>query len=127
LAEAVISAIADVERLADVRVERVLPDGLVSQVEIPVRTGRTRQSVSQLVKRIRGPGGFPAPPFGTGRAALWRWSDVVEWLVEADLLDAGKVDEHQRVIDAANAMLDVRKVVTGLSAEDQLTIRQLMA
>jgi hypothetical protein len=127
LAEAVRSAIADVERLPNVRVERVLPDGLVSQAEIAVRTGRTRQSVSQLVKGIRGPGGFPDPPFGTGRAALWRWSDVVEWLVEAKLLDARKVDEHQRVIDAANAMLDARKVVTGLSTEDQVTIRKLVA
>lgn len=127
LAEAVGSAIADIERLPGVRVERVLPDGNVSQAEIAARLGRTRQSVSQLVKGIRGPGGFPAPAFGTGRAALWRWSEVAAWLVEARLMDEDGVDQYQSVIDAANAVLDARRAVRGLSADDQATIRKLVA
>lgn len=127
LAEAMGSAIADVERLPGVRVQRVLPAGHVSQTEIAARTGRTRQSVSQLVKGTRGPGGFPRPAFGTGRAALWRWSEVAAWLVGAGLMDSERLDQRQAVIDAANAVLDARRVVDVLSADDQAAIRKLVA
>ncbi|MDX6299926.1 MAG: hypothetical protein QOF53_1140, partial [Nocardioidaceae bacterium] len=37
------------------------PDELVWASEIAERTGRTRQSVDQLIKAQRGPGGFPIP------------------------------------------------------------------
>jgi hypothetical protein len=126
LGHAVQSAIADVERLPGVRVERVLPDGHVSQAEIAARIGRTRQSVSQLVQGARGPGGFPEPAFGTGRTALWRWSEVAAWLAAARLIDAEDF-QRQAVFDAANAMLDARRAVSGLSGDDQVALRSLVA
>lgn len=82
LADAVLGAIRAIESaVSGVRVVRVEPDELVSAAAIARRLGRSRQSVGQLVAGQRGPGGFPAPAVWVdGRARLWRWSDVAEWL-----------------------------------------------
>ena len=81
LADAVLGAIGEMEAGAGWRVVRVEPDELVSASAIARRLGRTRQSVAQLVKGQRGPGGFPPPAVWVdGAARLWRWSDVAEWL-----------------------------------------------
>jgi hypothetical protein len=58
---------------------------------------------------------------------LWHWSGIAEWLVDAGLLDSERLDKHQWIIDAVNAMLDARRVVNGRSAEDQAAIRRLVA
>lgn len=126
LAEAIHGAVADVESIPGAAVERVLPDGAVSQSEIALRIGRTRQSVSQLVMGQRGPGDFPAPAFGYGRTAVWRWSEVAAWLSEAGISVSSDV-ERQSVIDAANAMLSAKRAVSNLSSDDQESIRGLVA
>ncbi len=58
---AVISAIDQVESVDGLEVLHVDPDELVWASEIAQRIGRTRQSVDQLIKGQRGPGGFPSP------------------------------------------------------------------
>ena len=45
---------------------------------------RTPRCVEQMVKR----GDFPAPTYG-GRCALWRKSQLIEWLGGATLSDDG--------------------------------------
>jgi hypothetical protein len=81
LADAVLDAIGELEAGARWRVVRVEPDELVSASAIARRLGRSRQSVAQLVKGQRGPGGFPPPTVWVdGSARLWRWSDVTGWL-----------------------------------------------
>lgn len=77
--DAVPSAMEAVESVEGLEVLRVDPDELVWASEIAQRTGRTRQSVDQLVKAQRGPGGFPAPATHATRNPLWRWSEVEEW------------------------------------------------
>jgi len=59
-ADAVLRAINEVEKVSGLSVVRVEPDQLVWASEIADRIGRTRQSVDQLIKGQRGPGGFPA-------------------------------------------------------------------
>ena len=60
-ADAVLRAIDQIEQVPGLSVVRVEPDQLVWASEIADRVGRTRQSIDQLVKRQRAPGGFPAP------------------------------------------------------------------
>lgn len=74
---AILSAIADVERLPDVEVIRIAGCGLVSMADIATRTGRSRESTRLLVTNERGPGRFPAPVTDPrARYRLWRWSEV---------------------------------------------------
>ena len=75
-ADAVLRAINEVEKVSGLSVVRVEPDQLVWASEIADRIGRTRQSVDQLIKGQRGPGGFPAPVSGNVRNPLWRWVEV---------------------------------------------------
>lgn len=126
LAEAIRSAIADVESLTGARVIRVEPDEHVSQTEIAARLRRTRQSVSQLVSGQRGPGGFPPPAFGSGRVALWRWPEVSEWLRAAGLLTNGIENHAATVIRAANALLEARRAVAGLEEEERTSLLGLV-
>ncbi len=56
---AVLSAVEQVER-AEVTVLAVHDDEVIVS-DIAERTGRTRQSVDQLIRGERGPGGFPPP------------------------------------------------------------------
>ena len=67
LLDAVLTAISDVESVDCLEVLHVDPDELVWASEIAERTGRTRQSIDQLIKGQRGPGGFPAPATGATR------------------------------------------------------------
>lgn len=126
LAAAIRSAIADVESIPGVRVERVEPDEYVSQVEIAARLGRSRQSVSQLVSGARGRGDFPAPAFESGRVALWRWSEVSEWLASAGLM-ADRNEHSSRVISAANAVLEARRAVAPLNGAERSSLSDLFA
>jgi hypothetical protein len=53
---------------------------LVAASDIAERTGRSRQSVLQLVTGMRGPHGFPHPLGWVGDGIrVWDWSSVNEW------------------------------------------------
>jgi predicted DNA-binding transcriptional regulator AlpA len=82
LLDAVVSAIEAVEWVEGLEVLGVEPDEPVWASEIAARTGRSRQSVDQLVKGQRGPGGFPPPASHATRNPLWRWSEVEAWFAE---------------------------------------------
>lgn len=81
--DAVVSAIVDIEATAALgaRVVRVaVEDDWLTVAEIAGRVGRTRQSIGQLVRGIRGPGGFPAPIARLGSPnPLWSWDEVAAW------------------------------------------------
>ncbi|MGH3570098.1 MAG: hypothetical protein ACRDRH_29635 [Pseudonocardia sp.] len=79
---AVLSALADVEAAGiSARVVRVaVEDDWLSAAEVAERVGRTRQSIGQLVRGDRGPGGFPAPVARQGSSnSLWSWLEVAAW------------------------------------------------
>ena len=56
LDDAVLSAVADVEKVPGVTVARIADAGLVSMAGIAARTGRTREGVRLLIAGARGPG-----------------------------------------------------------------------
>ncbi len=122
-AEAVLSAITDVESVDGVRVRRVEPDDLVTLSEIAERMGRTRESVRLLAAGERGAGDFPPPVSHLrSRFRLWRWSDVAVW--------AGVVSDQERdrarFVALVNAALELRGVAE-LSRRDRDNLRKLAA
>lgn len=111
-ADAVVKAIRDLEQVGGVTVVRVEPDQLVWAAEIAERVGRSRQSVDQLVKAQRGPGGFPTPVSGNARNPLWRWAEVEAWFAT---YEQRPVDtERPDVIGAINGALDTRRLAAYL-------------
>lgn len=106
LPDAVISAIRAIETVSGLEVLHVDPDDLVWASEIAERTSRTRQSVGQLIKGMRGPGGFPSPTSHATRNPLWCWAEVEAWFAAYE----GHPSEADRcaVIGAINGALKAR-------------------
>ena len=108
LDEAVLSAVADVEKVPGLTVSRVADAGLVSMADIAARLGRTREGVRLLVAGARGPGGFPPPVTDPrSRYRVWRWSDVRRWL--ATHLEKEAAPSEDDVLTAVNASLELRR------------------
>ena len=122
LDRAILSAVADLERIAGVEVVRIADAGLVSMADIATRIGRTREGVRLLITGARGPGGFP-PPITDPRSRyrLWRWSDVGVWFEKH--LDENLADEDGEVIAAFNAGLELRHYRRRLAPPDQARLQ----
>ncbi len=121
---AVVSAIEDVERaLPGVRVLALEPEDLVNQADIAHRRGRSRESISQLVKSERGPGSFPQPKYFVAGRGLWRWREVEAWF---DAYEGRQPQvHHDAFIDAVNAVLAVRQSRLALQAHELAAVRRL--
>lgn len=121
---AVVSAIEDVERaLPDVRVVALEPEDLVSQSDIAQRRGRSRESISQLVKGERGPGKFPQPRYFVADRGLWRWREVETWF---DAYEGRQPQiHHDAFIDAVNAVLAVRHSQPALESKELSALHRL--
>lgn len=105
LADAITSAIRDVESVPGLLVRRVEPDDLVTASEIAGRLHRSRESVRLLIAGKRGARTFPPPVSHLrSRTRLWRWSDVAAW---AGSDDAAPADAQ--LIAALNAALELRE------------------
>lgn len=124
LVEAVLSAVADIERVEGVEVVRIADAGLVSMADIAARTGRTREGVRLLVTGARGPGGFP-PPITDPRSRyrLWRWSEVERWLAASLEEETTAVEDH--ALAAINAGLELRHHGHWLDAGRRASLRAL--
>lgn len=121
---AVLSAVADIERLDGLEVVRIAGAGLVSMADIAVHIGRTRESVRLLIEGARGPGGFPPPATDPrSRYRLWRWPEVSRWL-ETHL--GSTLDEpNEGVFIAINAGLELRRHRGHVRPERRAELRQL--
>lgn len=106
-ADAVLRAIDEIEEVPGLTVVRVEPDQLVWASEIAERVGRTRQSIDQLVKAQRGPGGFPTPISGNVRNPLWRWAEVEAWFAAYEHREVDT--EWPAVVGAINGALEARR------------------
>lgn len=120
-AEAVRSAISDVEAVRGLQIVRIEPDDLVTMSDIARRLGRTRESVRLLVSGRRGKGDFPHSFSGTGRSRFWRWSDVAAW---AGDLPPGEY-ERARLVAAVNAALELRRQRPELAESERALIDAL--
>jgi len=127
LFDSVISAIETVESVGGLEVLEVSPDELVWASEIAQRTGRSRQSIDQLIKAQRGPGDFPAPASHATRNPLWRWSDVQAWFAAYE----GREPDAERsvTLSAINGTLQARHSVRAAPEAKRLrkTLQDLMA
>lgn len=125
--DAIVSAINAVETIAGLEVLHVDPDELVWASEIAERTRRTRQSVDQLIKGQRGPGGFPSPASHATRNPLWRWSEVETWFAAYE----GRPPDTERsvVLGAINGALQARHSLRGAheAAPLRRALEQLLA
>ncbi len=124
LDDAILSAVADVEKVPGVTVARIADAGLVSMADIAARTGRTREGVRLLTAGARGPGGFPPPVTDPrGRYRLWRWSEVERWLSTYLGKEVGTFDDD--VLTAVNAGLELRRHGRRLHPGRQAMLREL--
>lgn len=122
---AVLSAVADVERIGNVEVVSIADAGLVSMAEIAARTGRTRESVRLLIEGERGPGGFPAPATDPrSRYRLWRSPEVSRWF---ELHYGIALDQEDDVaLLAINAGLELRRHGRSMRPGARADLRQLV-
>ena len=118
LLDAILSAIEAVESVEGLEVLHVDPDELVWASEIASRTRRSRQSVNQLVKGQRGPGGFPPPASHATRNPLWRWSQVEGWFAKYEGRPPGV--ERPVLIGAINGALQARNALREASEPQPL-------
>lgn len=83
LAEAISSAVRDVEKVPGLRVTGVECDNMVTAADIASRAGVSREAVRLWATGQRGPGGFPKPALiTTGGEKVWDWQQVAYWLAE---------------------------------------------
>jgi hypothetical protein len=121
---AMLSAVADVEKVPGVKVARIADAGLVSMAEIAARIGRTREGVRLLVNGSRGPGGFPPPVTDPrSRYRLWRWSEVERWI--ATCLGQEAESRGDDLLTAVNASLELRRLGHRLRPARRAMLREL--
>jgi hypothetical protein len=119
LSDAIQTAIRDVHQ-AGFQVARVEPDDIVNSAEIARRTGRSRESIRQLVSGARGPGGFPRPVSSITKASpLWNWVEVAEWFSHTQPL-AETLVEGATTIGKINAVLEARRRIPEISEFERL-------
>lgn len=115
LEEAILSAIQAVEGLAlNATVVSVAPDDFVSESEMAKRLELKRQAISLWVKGARcAAHPFPQPQKKlSAQSPLWRWVDVVKWLIahqkidDIDMLEKARLIEHINVILMERNQLD---------------------
>lgn len=122
--QALLSAIGDLESEPGVRVARVELDELLTATEIAQRTGRSRQSIQQLIAQERGPGDFPEPADWIHGARLWPWPMVAQWFRQA----LGRKDlpvrspEEAAFVRALNGLLEARLYVPRLGSQERRVI-----
>lgn len=126
LAEAILSAVADVESVPDLTVSRIADAGLISMSAIAARTGRTRESVRLLIAGDRGPGGFPSPVTDPrSKWRLWRSDEVDDWF-RTGLGESVENVADDRVRAAINAGLELRRHWDSVSGRSQDDLRTLV-
>lgn len=113
LAQAVLSAIADIESSPlGARVASV-DSTLVGLSDIAALTGLSRQAVALLKEGARGSRQFPGPVQRVkGNSPLWSWYSVVSWLVaEGRLSPDSPLIANARTLDCLNLALQLRATV----------------
>lgn len=120
-AEAIVSAVGDVEGAAAVTVVGAGQEDLVSMADIARRSGRSREAVRLWAAGERGPGGFPSSCWRSpGGERFWNWPEVAAW-VRAHLNLAVDVEPDEvrwanEVLKARHALGEAHQIL--VSADD---------
>ncbi len=81
LAEAIVAAVHDIEKVKGLRAIGVACDNMVTLAQIAERASVSREAVRLWATGQRGDGTFPAPELMTPAGEkLWDWQLVAEWL-----------------------------------------------
>jgi len=124
LADAILSAVSDIERIPGLTVHGVENQELVGLADIAWRLDRTAESI-RLLASGRRRSGFPSPAVRRRRGQLWRWSEVAAWANEQ--LDM-HFDPHEAdLVAAINATLEVRRLASRLAERERRALRTLAA
>ncbi len=115
-AEAIGSAIRDIETMPGIVVTGAGQEDLVSLSDIAHRTRRSKEAVRQWAAGGRGPGGFPEPEWRSpGEVRFWSWTQVAAWIgenlnlaVESGPAELRWADE---VLKARHAVLDAQRIL----------------
>ncbi len=125
-AEAIGSAIRDVESIPGLRVSGAGQEDLVSILDIAHRTGRSREAVRLWAAGKRGPGNFPAPTWRSPAGErFWAWPDVAHWVRKNLNLAVEVAPEEIRwadeILKARQAVAEAHRI---LEVADDATRRQ---
>jgi hypothetical protein len=115
-AEAIGSAVRDVESVPGLVVTGAGQEDLVSVPDIARRTRRSREAVRLWATGKRGPGGFPPPAWlSPGGERFWSWARVARWVrdslnlaVEAEPEELRWADE---ILKARQAVIDAHRIL----------------
>jgi len=114
LAQAIASAVRDIEKVPGLRAVGVRCDNMVTLLDIANRTGVTREAVRLWAAGERGPGGFPKPVLiTTGGEKIWDWEQVSRWTQQSQkpvILVEGLSDAVavRRILGMADRVLAAR-------------------
>ncbi len=115
LAEAIASAVRDIEKVPGLRAIGVQCDNMVTAADIASRTGVSREAVRLWTTGQRGPGGFPKPALiTTGGEKVWDWQQVAHWLAEQ------KEQAHENLFAVSAALHVLITADRVLAARDAL-------
>jgi len=113
LAEAIATAVRDIEKVPGLRAVGVACDNMVALADIAARAGVSREAVRLWAVGRRGPGSFPSPVLiTTGGESVWDWEQVAAWLAEyrnrRSHATFNRADTRLRVLCTADRVLAAR-------------------
>jgi hypothetical protein len=127
LAEAIVSAIRDVESIGDLRVTGAGQEDVVSMLDIAHRTKRSREAVRLWAAGKRGPGGFPEAAWESPAGErFWRWPEVARWVREhfnlAVDIEPDEIRWADEILKARQALSDAQRALEAApdATRDQL-------
>lgn len=105
---AVISAIREVNSVKGLTVKSVDAGQYVGLSDAAELSNMSRSALSKFSKGERGKGNFPTPYLRVnGKAPLYDWAEIAQWLEENGILDKGVAD-NARVTSKINMALKLK-------------------